>query len=136
MDYKMRKLNATDIFPMLNIISKIGLKNIKTLINDGTVEAIVHSVKPKSGQNEKGETKGSYDLEKVGLSLFLELGDIVCSNIMKCQNDIFEFFASLCEVDIDKLKNLGMEEFVVLIIQFVQKEELKDFMKVVSKFLN
>lgn len=130
MNFKMRKLNAKDIFPMLNIISKIGLKNIKTLIEDGTVEAIVSFVKSKDDESKDA------NLEKVGLSLFLELGDIVCSNIMKCQNDIFEFFASLCEVEASKLEDLGMEEFIVLIIQFAQKEELKDFLKVVSKFLN
>lgn len=134
MKYEMRTLNATDIFPMLNIISKIGLRNIKSLVNDGTIETIVATA--KADKDSKGANKTKRDaLERVGISLFLELGDIVCGNIMKCQDDIFNFLAALCNVDVEEIKTIGMDEFAELIITFLKKDELRDFMRVVSKFL-
>ena len=135
MNYKMRKLNATDIFPMLNIISKIGLRNIKSLVNDGTIETIVANARAEKSANGENKPQKRDALERVGISLFLELGDIVCGNIMKCQDDIFNFLAALCEVEPDELKNIGMDEFAELVIAFLKKDELGDFMKAVSKFL-
>lgn len=135
MKYEMRTLNATDIFPMLNIISKIGLRNIKSLVNDGTINSIVASAKASKDATDESKEQSKDMLEKVGISLFLELGDIVCGNIMKCQDDIFNFLANLCDVDVEEMKHIGMDEFAELCIRFLKKDELGDFMKAVSKFL-
>lgn len=135
MKYEMRTLNATDIFPMLNIISKIGLRNIKSLVNDGTINTIVESARTEKTSKDGNKPQQRDVLEKVGISLFLELGDIVCGNIMKCQDDIFNFLAALCNVDVDEIKQIGMDEFAELVITFLKKDELGDFMKAVSKSL-
>lgn len=135
MNYEMRKLKAVDLFPMVTIISKIGLKNIKPLIEDGTINTIVETAKNKKDEESNDKNSNDDALNKIGLSLFLELGDIVCGNIMKCQNDIFGLFASLCDVDADEIRNVDIDEFAELCITFLTKDELGDFMKAVSKYL-
>lgn len=120
-EYNFRTLNAKDIFPVCNIISKIGFEKLKESIK---------------GQDLTGFTElDDKVFEAIGVNVFFDIVGVVISNIDKCEDEIFAFFASITDLSKKAIQEMPLGDFAEMISEFVQKEELKDFMKVVSRFL-
>ena len=122
--YTFRMLSAQDIFPMANIIKKIGLREFKTLLEGDGLESILSAF--NGDRDEKS-------LEAVGLSVALEILDIILGNLSKCENDIFLLLSQTSNLSVEEVRNLGLADFAGMILDFVKKDEFKDFIKVVSK---
>lgn len=122
--YEFRKLCAEDIFPVCNIISKIGIKEFKSCFDSKDIKAIT-----ASGGN-KDEIAAA-----VGVNVFVDVAGIVLANIGKCENEMFSFLGSVAGLKSEAVRKMDLSEFADMIVSFFKKEELKDFFKVVSKFL-
>lgn len=116
---ELRKLEAKDIAPVVSILSKIGLKEIKECFNPADLQELA-----KSG--EEAATA-------VGLTVFTELAGVVFANYERCQDDIFRFLASLSGKSKEEIASLPMDSFAEMVIEVIKKEEFKDFFKVVAK---
>ncbi len=122
--YTFRKLSAEDVFPMANIIKKIGIKEFKTFFEGDGINNIMTAF--NGGQGEKS-------VEALGVSIVLELVDIIFGNLPKCKDDIFNLLADTSDLTVEEIKALDLADFAEMIVDFFKKEEFKDFMKVVSK---
>ena len=147
--YTLRGISAEDIFPMINILRKIGFKEIKSCFSDDVVKNIIKDVmdifKSRSntgeGDNEEAENTDNGDNANskyvaLGLSVLptaMDVVDIILGNISKCETDIYKFLASLSGKTVDEIKKLPLVTFTEMIFDFVEKDEFKDFIKVVSK---
>lgn len=120
--YEFRKLCSKDIFPMCNILSKIGIKEFKSCFESEDVKKMI------SGSKDD-------DVSAVGAAVFLDVAGIVLGNLDKCQNDIYSLLSEVSGIKVKTLQEMDISTFAEMIVDFVQKEELKDFMKVVSKFI-
>lgn len=116
---ELRKLEAKDIAPVVSILSKIGLKEIKECFNPADLQELA-----KSG--EEAATA-------VGLTVFTELAGVIFGNYEKCQDDIFRFLASLSGKSKEEIASLPMDSFAEMVIEVIKKEEFKDFFSVVAK---
>lgn len=117
----LRKLEAKDIAPMVSILSKIGLKEIKECFNPADLQELA------SGKNAEEAATA------VGLTVFTDLAGVIFGNYEKCQDDIFRFLASLSGKSKEEIAKLSLDTFFELLIEVIKKEEFKDFFKVVSK---
>jgi hypothetical protein len=136
--YKLRDLCAEDIFPMLTIVKKIGIKEFKECFNKEALEEIVglfmNGAKTESKETESKDSENT--LVVVGLSILpsaLDLADVLLTNIPKCEVDFYKFLANISNLSVDKIKKLKMADFVEMIVDVIKKEDFKDFFKVVSK---
>ena len=127
MAFELRKLKAIDIMPMVKILSKIGLKNIKETFSEDNLKTMIESI-----NGETKEEKATY----LGFSLIVDLVDIILANLPSCENEIYSFLAGLSGKTADEIKDLGLGEFTEMIVAVVQKEEFTDFFKAVSKLFN
>lgn len=118
MKYELRTLNASDIFPMSTILSKIGIGEFK------------HCFEPSEIKKMMG-AKGNE--AAVGMGIMFEVSNIVLTNLHKCETDVFRFLGSVANVDADEIKNLPLADFAELIVELIQKPEFKDFFSVVSR---
>lgn len=116
---ELRKLEAKDIAPVVSILSKIVLKEIKECFNPADLQELA-----KSG--EEAATA-------VGLTVFTELAGVVFANYERCQDDIFRFLASLSGKSKEEIASLPMDSFAEMVIEVIKKEEFKDFFSVVAK---
>jgi hypothetical protein len=123
--YKFRRLAAEDVFPMFKIISKIGIKEVKTFIEGDGFKDVLKGFSGDAG-NEK-------DVERVGLSIFIEIADLLLRNLPKCEEDMFKLLSSTSNLTVEQVRQLDLATFAEMIIEFVKKEEFGDFIKVVSK---
>lgn len=120
MKFELRTLNATDIFPMSTIISKIGINEFKKCFESDEIKKLI-----------KGQGKGNEAV--VGVAVALDVGGVILGNLHKCENDIYSFLARIANVKVDEIKALSMGEFAELIIEVVKKPEFRDFFSVVSR---
>lgn len=112
----MRKFCTRDLFPMLKIMSKIGVKEFKSCFDSVKV----------SGD---GET----DFAAVGVGVFLDAADVLLKNIGACEKDIYSFLADLSGMKSDEIPELDLTAFAGMIHELVTKEEFRDFFTAVLK---
>ena len=113
----MRKLCARDLFSMLKIMSKIGVREFQACFNS-------------AGLPENG---GKADLSKVGIGVMLEAADVLLKNISACEKDIYSFLADLSGMKADEIPELDLAVFADMVYELVSKEEFRDFFTAASK---
>lgn len=127
MEYKFRELTARDIFPMCKLISKFGISEFKKCFDPQTISAIVS----KNGGKEDDEA-----VTAVGFNIVFDIVGIVTEKLPECENEVFEFLASVSDKSVEELKAMKMSDFARMIIDFVKKDDFKDFFEAVSESLN
>ena len=126
--YELRRLTADDVFPMFQIISKIGIKEFKKCFESPEV---MQMVKGAASDNENQDDV----VKSVGMAVAIDLAGIIVSNLASCKNDIYQFLAQLSGMTTKEIAGLPMVTFFEMIIDVVKKDEFKDFFQVVAKLL-
>lgn len=126
--YTFRRLNAEDVFLMFNVISKIGVKEIKEAFED---EDVIKTISNMASKN--GAENGKDALYTVGVSVIVSVADIVLKNIGKCKNDLYALLGQVSNMEARKIAELDAVVFIEMVIDFFKKPEFPDFFKVVSK---
>ena len=119
-NYELRSLTSDDIFPMFQIISKIGIREFKSCFESPDVKAAI----------EKSE---GTDLNSVGLAVMLDIGGIVLANVPKAKDDIYLLLSQLSGLTKQEIVALPMATFAQMVIDVIRKDEFKDFFQVVSR---
>lgn len=119
--YTLRALEAKDVFLMSKIIGNTGIKEFKNSLDSDEIKALTNS----PDDNEAAAS--------VGAAVFLDMAEIVLRNLSKCEEDVYTFLGDLSGMNARCIKSLPMNTFVEMIIDVIQKEEFKDFIKVVSR---
>ena len=121
--YTFRKLSTEDIFPMFRLLNKIGLKDMKE--NDNLKRIIFMFM--------GGNVEGKVDVNEIGIDMFLEIACLITESIPKAETEIYTLLASTSDRSIEEIKAQSPAVTFEMILDFVKKEEFKDFFKVVSK---
>ena len=124
--YTLRGLTAEDVFPMLKIISGIGLKEFKSCFDSAELR---DAIKNMSQGKEDGE---AVDTTAVGLMVAADIASIIFANLPKCKDDIYQLLSGLSGMKKKEIAELPMNIFLAMIIDVVKKEEFKDFFQDVA----
>lgn len=119
--YELRALCADDIFPMLTILKKVGIKEFRSCFDSPEVKAALSQKK--------------VDVEAVGITVVLDIAAVIVGNLPSCKEDIYAFLSSLSGLGKKEIAGLPMLTFTEMVVDVIKKDEFKGFMKVVSKFL-
>ena len=122
--YIFRKLSSVDVFPMFKIIGAIGINEFTACFEKDGVKNMIASVTGKSGDDAASI---------VGISVILEIVNVIIGNLPKCENEIYQILSQTSNLSVKQVKELDMAVFFEMVIDFIKKEEFKDFIKVVSK---
>ena len=124
--YTLRSLQGADIFPMSAIIKKIGVKEFKNAFQDEEIKDLVKSI-------NSGEISKDAAANQAGMAVILNIVDVVLGNLPRAEKDIYKFLASLSGMKPGEVAALPMATFTGMVIDVIQKDEFKDFIKVVSR---
>lgn len=124
--YTLRSLQGADIFPMSAIIKKIGVKEFKNAFQDEEIKRLVQSI-------NNGDMSKDAAANQAGMAVILNIVDVVLGNLPRAEKDIYKFLASLSGMKPDEVAALPMATFTGMVIDVIQKDEFKDFIKVVSR---
>lgn len=141
--YKFRKLNSTDLFPMIKVISKIGLDELTQAFDGKTVNEFIGTGKQdKNGEGQEGkdpeaevspgEKEESYYL--LGMKIALKVANKILERLPFCEQEIYLLLAGVSGMKAEEVKKLDINIFMEMILDFVTKEEFSDFFKVASKY--
>lgn len=123
--FELRELTAEDIFPMFQIISKIGVREFKSCFESESVRKAIAEM----GSSAEDQAK----MNAVGLAVAVDIAGVILSNVHKCKEDIYQLLAQLSGMSKKDIAALPMKTFLEMIIAVVRKEEFKDFFKGVTK---
>ena len=121
--YTFRKLETQDIFPMFKLLNKIGLKDMKE--NENLKRIIFMFM--------GGTVDGKIDVNELGIDIFLEIACLVTESIPKAETEIYTLLSNTSDRSVEEIKGQSPAVTFEMILDFVQKEEFKDFFVVVSK---
>ena len=124
--YELRDLTADDMFPMFQIISKIGIREFKSCFESENVRKLVADM--TSGEASKDELKAT-----VGVTVALDLASVILSNLANCKDDIYLLLSQVSGMTGKEIAKLPMATFMEMIIELVKKKEFADFFQAAVK---
>ena len=127
--FELRGLKSEDMFPMFGILSKIGFKDLKNALTPDRVAELTNAFK----KNQNGESNVNDMSTYLGFNIMIEGVEIIMKNLPSCKMEIFTLLSSLSGMTVKQIADLDMVTFTEMVIAVVQKEEFKDFFKVVAK---
>lgn len=120
MEFTIRPLKSTDIFPMAKILNKMGVGQLKQVLEGDTVTALF---------------RGGKDTKAIGTAVAIDLAGLLLSNLPSCETEIYNFLSSVTGIKTTDLRETSMADFAEMIIAVCKREEFTDFIGVVSKLL-
>ena len=127
--YTFRTLGGEDVFLMFRIIGKIGVKEFNACFENDGIKHLVASMMGEKMANADDETSVSVTY----ISVVLELADVIFRNLPKCENEVFQMLSQTSDLTVAQVKKLTLAQFTEMVIDFIKKDEFRDFIKVVSK---
>lgn len=124
--FELRGLKSDDMFPMFGILSKIGFKDLKNSMTPDKVTELTTAFQKQDGSDADMSTY-------LGFNIMIEAVEIIMKNLPSCKMEIYTLLSSLSGMTVKQIADLDMVTFTEMIIAVVQKEEFKDFFKVVAK---
>ena len=122
--YTFRRLNSTDLFLMFKIIGKIGINEFTACFDGEMMNRMLSMAKGKTDKDT---------VSIVGLSVILDIAGVICANLPKCEAEIYQMLSNTSDIPVEELKEMDMVGFAEMVIDFIKKDEFKDFIKVASK---
>lgn len=123
--YTFRKLNSTDTFLLFKIIGKIGINEFTACFGNESVKQMIAGVMGKESTDNA--------TTMVGISVMLEVANVIIGNLPKCELEIYQLLSNTSDLSVAEVKALDFVTFAEMVIEFVKKDEFRDFVQVVSK---
>ena len=124
--YNLRDLTADDMFPMFQIISKIGIKEFKSCFESEHVKKLLAEL--TSGKGSKDDLKA-----RVGVTVAFDIASIVLSNMASCKDDIYQLLSQLSGMGTKEIAKLPMATFMEMVVDVIKKKEFADFFQAAVK---
>lgn len=112
--YTLRKLKDRDLFPLLQLFRKIGLKNFK--------ESLI--------QATEGES-----VKEIGAAVVLDMADVIIANLEGASDEIYGFWSDLSGIPKEQILDMEFGTLPMMIFDTFSEVKNTAFFKVLSKFL-
>lgn len=127
--YEFRALSSTDIFLMVRILNKIGFKQLKGCLTGDNISGLIQAA--TSGEDSNGQESA---LAAVGVGVALDVAGVILENLPKCEAEIYQLLSNVSGLKMETIMAPGNAVmFFEMVVDFLKKEEFRDFIKVASK---
>lgn len=131
--YMLRDLAAKDVFPMVKIISKIGINEFMNAFESEEIKKLVSAI---STDDEEKEDSGEKDgLTVVGISVALNIANTLLGHLGDCEQEIYTFLSGLSGKGKNELMEMPMNTFLEMVVDVFKKKEFRGFIGVVSRLI-
>ena len=135
--YTLRKLMDADLFPLLQLLRKLGFKEIKESVQTSLEGARKNNkFDPSIYETEKEKEKAFNKYrDVVGIDIVIGMADFLISKLDTHSNDIYEFFSNLAGVSADEIKKMEFGTLPLMIYDSFSEVKNTAFFKVLTKLL-
>jgi hypothetical protein len=131
--YNLRKLADADLFPLLQLLRKLGLKDFKDAFIQKKQE---HIFIPKLYETDEERAKAFEKFQReVGIDTFLGMADIMISKIETHKDSIYEFYSNLSGVAPEEIMQMEFGTLPLMIYDSFSEVKNTAFFKVLSRLL-
>lgn len=127
--YTLRKFKTDDIFIVVQILKKIGIKEIKNVINPDVIKAAVSQIKGEE------ETVSDANIEKLGFDIIMDVVAVVLDNLEYCRQPIYQLLANLSGKTAEQIADLDAAIFFAMVMDIFKMDNFKDFFKVALRYI-
>ncbi|MDE7339930.1 MAG: hypothetical protein K2N80_05120 [Lachnospiraceae bacterium] len=120
--YVLRTLKDKDLFPMLKILKKIGIKDFKN--------AFIQN------QANKQSVEGKDIIKNMGILTAFDMADILLGNLEKAEDEIYALWSDISNIPIAEMKEMEFGTLPLMILDTFSNMRNSSFFKVLSKFLS
>lgn len=113
--YTLRKFKDGDLFPLLNILKKIGIKDCK--------EAFIQVA------------TGDKTVKQVGILAAFDMADIFIGNLPKAETEIYALYADMAGITVEQIKAMEFGTLPLMIYDSFHEVKNTSFFKVLSRLL-
>lgn len=113
--YTLRKFKDGDLFLLLQILKKIGIKDCK--------EAFIQVA------------SGEKSMKEIGILTAFDLADILVGNLAKAEDEIYTLYSSLSGIPVEEMKDMEFGTLPLMIYDSFSEVKNTAFFKVLSKLL-
>lgn len=124
--YTLRPLKSTDLFPMMKIISCIKISKFSDCFSSDSAKKLIEKAKTK----EKIQVE---DVDAIGMSVALEIGDVILANLPNAEKYIYQLLSNLSGMTVKELEDMNPGTFFAMIMDVVRQSGFADFFKVALK---
>ena len=113
--YTLRKFKDSDLFLLLQILKKIGIKDCK--------EAFIQVA------------SGEKSIKQIGILASFDLADILIGNIAKAEDELYSLYSDMSGIPVDVMKDMEFGTLPMMIYDSFSEVKNTAFFKVLSKLL-
>ncbi|MFP7331648.1 hypothetical protein [Bacillus subtilis] len=128
MTLEMRELRGDDLFTMLNIVTKLGIKDEFVKLFDGAVA-------DAKANDENEDADKSINESVMGVKVVAALLQVVLGNLSVVKHELNSLLADLTGQTEQQIADLPFSDYTGLIMAFFKKPELTDFFHSIASFL-
>lgn len=131
--YTLRKLVDTDLFPLLQLLRKLGVKDFYDSFNESKGSA---KFNPADYEDEDERTKAFEKMRnETGLKIMFDMADLLISKIDTHSNELYAFFSNLAGVPAEDIKQMEFGTLPLMIYDAFSEVKNTAFFKVLIKLL-
>ena len=119
--YTLRDMNADDLFVVLKIINKIGVKEVKNCFSAVEMKENLQAV-ASAGGDENNEYVAA-----VGLNVMMSIAGLVVERLPECKTEIYQFLSSLSGMKVDEVAAMPMADFFGMVMDVFKHPSFNDF---------
>ena len=114
--YTLRKLKDHDLFTLLKILKKIGIKDCK--------EAFIQVA------------SGEKTLKQIGIMASFDIADILVGNLAKVEEETYEMWSDISGIPVEEMKDMEFGTLPLMIMDTFSEARNTSFFRVLSRFLS
>lgn len=116
--YKLRTPTLDDLFPMVEIIKKIGFEEIEKCFSRENTEKIIANI------NSEG---GKADVNAVGYQIGTKIFGVIVRNLGVCKDDIYQLLSQLSGLTKSEVGALPLPTVWKMLKELINGDTFKDF---------
>ena len=114
--YTLRKLKDSDLFQLLKILKKIGIKDCK--------EAFIQVA------------SGEKTLKQIGILASFDIADILIGNLAKAEEETYKMWSDISGIPVEGMKDMEFGTLPLMIVDTFSEARNTSFFRVLSKLLS
>lgn len=131
--YTLRRLKDSDLFPLLQLLRKLGVKDLKEVILNAK-DKVKFNASGYDSEEEKKEALLKLQ-ESQGIDVVLDIAELLISKLDTHSNDIYEFYSRLAGIPADEIKEMEFGTLPLMIYDSFSEVKNTTFFKVAFKLL-
>ena len=126
--FELRALKASDFVLVTRILSKIGIKEFKAIIESDSIKSAIGKMAA-----EQGGEMAQADVASIGMTVVFDIASVVLERMEECEGDIYELLSRLSGLKKNEVAELPMADFGEMVIGVIKHEGFRDFFTAVIK---